>query len=40
LGNPDVEEEIGAELACPLRTAEILHAGRGAAFGLGRIEVR
>lgn len=39
LGTLDVEGEIDAELADLLRAAEILHVGKGATFGLGKIAV-
>jgi hypothetical protein len=37
LGTLDLEGEIPETLATLLRTAEILHVGKGATFGLGRI---
>ncbi len=39
LGTLEIEGEIDAGLAHLLRAAEILHAGKGATFGLGKIEV-
>lgn len=39
LGTLDIEGEIDAGLAALLRAAEILHVGKGATFGLGKIEV-
>lgn len=39
LGTLEIEGEIGADLAGLLRAAEILHVGKGATFGLGKIEV-
>jgi hypothetical protein len=39
LGTLEIEGEIDAEIAHLLRTAEILHVGKGATFGLGKIEV-
>jgi CRISPR/Cas system endoribonuclease Cas6 (RAMP superfamily) len=37
LGTLDLEGDIPEDLATLLRTAEILHVGKGATFGLGRI---
>ncbi len=37
LGTLEIEDTIPPDLAALLRTAEILHAGKGATFGLGRI---
>ena len=39
LGALEIEGEIDADLASLLRTAEILHVGKGATFGLGKIKV-
>jgi CRISPR-associated endoribonuclease Cas6 len=40
LGTLDLEGDIPEPLAILLRTAEILHVGKGATFGLGRIALQ
>jgi CRISPR-associated endoribonuclease Cas6 len=39
LGTLEIEGEIDPDLAALLRAAEILHVGKGATFGLGKIEL-
>jgi len=39
IGTLSLEGDLGADLAHLLRVAEILHVGKGATFGLGKIEV-
>ena len=39
LGTLEIAGDVDADLAHLLRTAEILHVGKGATFGLGKIEI-